>query len=69
MRELMRREILLVILVEKTWLYIGQRGLKRQEYLAGENGREKNGGKKGGREGAGKNGGIGRREKIAGKLC
>jgi hypothetical protein len=54
-----------VMLVEKTWLYIGQRGLKRREYLAGENGREKNDGKKGRERRSGEKW----RERLEGKNC
>jgi hypothetical protein len=58
MREVMRGEMLLVLLVEKTWLYIGRRGAETA-------------GKLGGREWAGKGGrenlaGDNERERVGG---
>jgi hypothetical protein len=35
MREVMRREMLLVLLMEKTWLYLGRRGAETVEILGG----------------------------------
>jgi hypothetical protein len=63
MREAMKGEMLLVLLVEKTWLYIGRRGAETAGKLGG---REWAG--KGGRENlAGNLGGKKRRERRSRK--
>jgi hypothetical protein len=51
MREVMKGEMLLVLLVEKPWLYIGRRGAETAGKLggrewAGKGGREKRAGEK-----------------------